>query len=52
MSAFISKPSGGWVHSEELISTQGATYAIRVTLYFKLNLMSYKNMHHFSILDV
>lgn len=30
-SAFISKPSGGWIHSDKLISREGATYAIRVS---------------------
>lgn len=29
MSGFISKPSGGWIHSNKLISKQGVTYAIR-----------------------
>lgn len=30
-SAFISKPLGGWLHSDKLISREGATYAIRVS---------------------
>lgn len=29
MSGFISKPSGGWIHSNKLISKEGITYAIR-----------------------
>lgn len=29
MSGFISKPSGGWIHSDALISNNGATYSVR-----------------------
>ncbi|XP_022915045.1 SHC-transforming protein 1 [Onthophagus taurus] len=29
MSGFISKPSGGWIHSDNLIANKGATYSVR-----------------------
>lgn len=29
MSGFISEPSGGWIHSDKVISMQGATYTVR-----------------------
>lgn len=54
MSAFVNKPPGGWIHSDALISKEGATYAVRVSekLFYKSKKFHTSKLQYVGCLEV
>jgi hypothetical protein len=42
---FVSKPSGGWMHSDEVLATKGVNFTVRVSVFYIIRWQSSEKMY-------